>query len=78
MMGWDWGNWGWGMGLSMFLGVIVWGGIIALIVWVAVRLTRQGGGGGGGKSALDIARERYARGEITRDQYDQLKKDLTG
>ena len=79
MMWWDWGNWGWGMGLMMFLGVLFWGAIIALIVWVVVRLTGRGTASGGGKqNPLDIARERYARGEITREQYEQLKKDLTG
>ncbi len=73
-----WNGWGWGMGLSMFFGLIIWGAIIALIVWAVIRLTRQGGGAGGGKNPLDIARERYARGEITREQFEQIKKDLGG
>jgi hypothetical protein len=30
----------------------------------------------GPDSALDLARKRYARGEITRDEYQQLKADL--
>ena len=30
-----------------------------------------------GRTALDIAKERYARGEITKDRYDQMKKDLS-
>lgn len=78
MMWWDWNNWGWGMGLMMFLGLAFWGGIIALIVWVITRLTRQSNSGSGGKpSPLDIARERYARGEINKEQFEQIKKDLT-
>ncbi len=28
------------------------------------------------KGPLDIVKERYARGEITREQYEQLRKDL--
>ena len=78
-MWWDGGSWSWwGMGTMMFLGVIFWGGIIALIVWGITRLTRQGSsGGGGGKTALDLAKERYARGEITREQFEQFKKDLS-
>lgn len=28
------------------------------------------------ESALDIARKRYARGEITREQYDEIRRDL--
>jgi putative membrane protein len=80
MMWWDWGQWGWGMGLMTILGILFWGAIIALIVWVVVRLTRHGvtGGGGGKPTPLEIAQERYARGEITREQYEQIKKDLTG
>jgi putative membrane protein len=62
--------------------IIVWVVIIGLIVWAVIALTRHtasgsGGGGGGGKSAMDIARERYARGEITKEQFDQIKKDLS-
>jgi putative membrane protein len=66
------------MGIGMLFMVVFWGGIIALIIWWVTRLTRQGtgGGGGGGKSPLDIAKERYARGEITKEQFEQLKKDL--
>jgi uncharacterized membrane protein len=30
-----------------------------------------------GEAALRIAAERYARGEIDRDQYRQLKRDLS-
>ena len=35
----------------------------------------QGGGYGANRPAM-IARMRYARGEITREQYDQIMKDL--
>jgi putative membrane protein len=78
MMWWNWNNWGWGMGLMMFIGVVFWGGIIALIVWGITRLARHETHSGGGRlSPLDIARERYAKGEITKEQYEQLKKDLS-
>jgi putative membrane protein len=29
------------------------------------------------QTPLEIAKERYAKGEITKEQYDQIKKDLT-
>ena len=30
-----------------------------------------------GKEAIDILNERYARGEVTRDQFVQLKSDIS-
>jgi len=78
MMGWGWNGWGWGMGFMMFFGLIFWGGIIALIVWGITRLTRYKAHHGADKNPLDIARERYAKSEITKEQFDQIKKDLSG
>ena len=73
-----WGNWGWGMGLMMFLGMIFWGSVIWLVFWAVTRLIRRETHTGGERqNPLDIARERYARGEINREQYEQIKKDLS-
>jgi putative membrane protein len=48
--------------------------IIALIRWVARQL--GGGRGAEGKVALDILKERYAKGEINKEEYEAKKKDL--
>jgi putative membrane protein len=78
MMWWHFGWPGWGMmGLGILWMVIVWGAIIALIVWGIRRLGRTSYRTDTG-SPLDIARERYAKGEITREQFEQIKKDLMG
>ena len=74
-MGW-WMVWG---GLMM---VLFWGGIIALIVWTVQSLTRredgQGQPGAPRRRPLDIASERYARGDISREEFEQIKRDLEG
>jgi putative membrane protein len=79
MDGWGVGWWIW-MPIMM---VLVWGGIIAVIVWAVSRLAGDREKRGGdqrkleGPSPLDIAKERYARGEITREQFEQLRHDLS-
>jgi putative membrane protein len=60
--------------------IIAWVVIIGLVVWGVIALTRHtaaGPGGAGSRSAMDIARERYARGEITKEQFEQFKRDLS-
>jgi putative membrane protein len=72
MMG-DWGGWGWGMGFGGIFMILFWVlialGIVALVKWLFSAR-------GSGKSALDILKERYAKGEIDREQYEQMRRDL--
>lgn len=64
----------------MFFGgpwmLIVWGGLIALIVWGIVKLGRRNGSIAKG-NPLETAKERYAKGEISREEFEQIKKDLS-
>ncbi|MFC2023063.1 SHOCT domain-containing protein [Chloroflexota bacterium] len=57
-----------GMWLSLYLG-----GFIALVVGGMSRLTRRGSTD---SSPLDIARDRYTKGEIFKKQLEKMKKDL--
>lgn len=68
-----WGIWGFGMALFMFL---FWALVIVGIVLGIRWLVREGRPGGGGDSALEILRERYARGDISREEFDAKRKDL--
>jgi putative membrane protein len=49
---------------------------IALIVWAVTRATDGRGSSGSDESPIDIVRRRYARGEITREEFEQLRQDL--
>lgn len=77
MMG---GSWGWNMGIFSggFWMFIIWIAIIGLIVWAVTAAVRsnQNTERASSSSARDIARTRYARGEINKEQYEQLRKDL--
>ncbi len=67
---------GWWMVFGVILTILFWGGIATLIVWGIRRLTRHGDVSSIKGSPLDVAKERYAKGEITKEQYTQIKKDL--
>ncbi|WP_227370703.1 SHOCT domain-containing protein [Halomonas sp. M20] len=68
----------------MFFGgimmVLFWGGIIAFVIWL-FRSPERGINSGAGvykrPSALDLLQERYARGEIDKQEYEERKRDLT-
>ncbi|MCX5999030.1 MAG: SHOCT domain-containing protein [Chloroflexi bacterium] len=70
----DWGGWHAGA----IIGLVLLAVIIGLLVWGIVMLAKRAGSRSGSKndSALVIARERYARGDISKEQFDQIKKDL--
>ena len=69
-----------GMGWWMVFGwawiVLFWGGLIALIVWGIKKLTERSGSTLK-HNPLDVARERYAKGELSREEFNQFKKDLS-
>lgn len=68
-------GWGWGVAGMAWM-VVFWGAIIALVVWGVRRLSEPRYPGEHRATPLDIARERYARGEITREEFEQIKQDL--
>lgn len=85
MGGYDGRGGGWHMGPGMMGGY----GIMGIIFWIVIiiggfflirYLMRGGGkqvGGGSDKAALDILEQRYAQGEIDREEYEAKRRDLT-
>ncbi|HSD31036.1 MAG TPA: SHOCT domain-containing protein [Gemmatimonadales bacterium] len=67
-----WGAWGLGMMLMM---LVFWGLVIAGIV-LAIRWLAGQGERSRSDRALDILRERYARGEINKDEFEAKQRDL--
>lgn len=68
-----------GMGWWMLIGtiwlVVFWALIIGLIVWAVGRLTERRPRPPL-ETAIEIAAQRYARGEITREEYEQIRQAL--
>ena len=79
----SWGNmWGGGFGFGWIFMLVFWG----LIIWAIFALVRGAGRQGccgndnhtrnGEKTAVDILKERYAKGEISKEDFERMKKDL--
>ncbi len=82
MYGYGYGIW-WIVGLiALALLVLFVVGIVVLGIWTSGRRTRsqEGGQGYPGRAdeALEILRQRYARGEITREEFLAMREDLSG
>ena len=68
-----WGPWGIGMMLMM----LVFGGLVIVALVLGIRWLVTQGRESRSDSALDILRQRYARGEINKEEFETLKRDLT-
>ena len=75
-MGYYWGNmadFGFGGGIMMF---VFWAAIIIFIVWVVKEIGGKNHERTNSNSALEILKERYAKGEINKEEFEAKKKDL--
>lgn len=50
--------------------------VVVVIVWLTTRTERSSARGDAGGSALRILQKRYAKGELTVEQFQQMKKEL--
>lgn len=75
--GMGWGN-GW-TGFAMIPMFLWWALIIALVVFLVKWLVsrRDESKRAPASRALQILEERYARGEIRKDEFDAMRRDLT-
>jgi putative membrane protein len=75
-MGWGYGTtWLWDIILIAFwIAVVV--GIIFLIRWLILSTRTGSQTPAHGNSALEVLKVRYARGEINKSEFEQIKKDL--
>jgi putative membrane protein len=72
---------GWIINLVITVGVII--GFVLLVIWAVRRLSSARGSGMDSanvqthSTATEILKARYARGEITREEYRQMLADLS-
>lgn len=72
-------GWGWWMALGWIWMVVFWG----LIIWAVYTLVSRLSGGSGTTgmpwpSAREILEQRYARGELTHEEFEEMRRRLDG
>jgi len=74
-------GWGWWMIFGGIWMLLFWIAIIWLVVWGIRSLVRHDREPRAGtpekRDPLDIAKERYAKGQISKEEFDQIRKDLS-
>jgi putative membrane protein len=75
-----WGMWGaWGIGM-MFMMLVFWGliivGLVLAIRWLVTQGRESRPDTARSDTAMDILRQRYARGEIDKEEFAARKRDL--
>ena len=71
------GMMGWGMGFGGLWMLLLLVGLVALVVWLVRLMFPQGSASDESEKPLEIAQRRYARGEISREEFESLKRDLS-
>ncbi len=72
---------GWGMGwfggiFMIVFWILILVGLVFVIRWLIQATGKKGESGQRGSRAMEILKERYARGEIDKAQFEAMKRDL--
>ncbi len=66
-----------GMVLGFIFSALVIAGIIILIIWLVKRTGSQRTEHKSESNAQEILKQRYAKGEITKNEFNAIKKDIS-
>ena len=71
------GNYSWSAWPMLTGGLLFWGSLIGLVAWGFHRSTRRSEGSTTyGRSPLDHLKSRYAKGEISKVEFEEMKQNL--
>ena len=59
-------------GFGPILMIVFW----VVLIYIVISIFRNSGHFHGKNNAMDILKERYVKGEITKEQFESMKKDL--
>ena len=73
---------GFGWGGGMWMGSIFWLLFLGVIIWAVISFTNNQKRNStdrppvSGEAPLEILKRRYARGEISKEEFEQIKKEM--
>jgi putative membrane protein len=79
-------HWGYGFGWGALIcgggiALLLLLGLVALVIWLLTRSSSpgrsRGSVGPSSQTPLEILKTRYARGEISREEYEEMREHLT-
>lgn len=70
------GSW-WGWLLMLLFWILLVGGVALVMTWALRGNNPESGSALKGSEALELLNHRYARGEIDKEQYEQIKRDIS-
>ncbi len=71
-----WGDYGWGMGFGWLFMILFWVLVILGAVYIIKLVGERARKEEREETALDILKKRYAKGEITKEEFEKMKDDL--
>ncbi|MGL4636134.1 MAG: SHOCT domain-containing protein [Beijerinckiaceae bacterium] len=77
----NWPNWsaGWSDGyfaVHVVMHLVWYAALIGLAVLLATYLMKRSSPVSGKPNALEVLKERYAKGDLTKDDFDRMRKDI--
>jgi putative membrane protein len=67
---------GWGMGFGWIFMVLFWVLVVFGAVYIVQSISRRTGQPRSDETPIDILKKRYAKGEITKVEFERMKEDL--
>lgn len=71
-----WGNYGWGMGFGWIFMIIFWVLVILGVVYIVQTAIKSEKESEKKETPFDILKKRYAKGEISKEEYERMKEEL--